>query len=149
MTHPAGSRHLDIGTGPPPASAARPFRFGLQTRGASTGPTWRELARKVEALGYSTLYVPDHFHDMWGPFTALAVAAEATTTLRVGSLVLANDFRHPAVVAKESATLDLVSEGRVELGLGAGWSRDDYEMSGIRFDTPAVRVARAWRKPSP
>jgi probable F420-dependent oxidoreductase len=140
---PPGRRSSDVGTGHPPRPAApRPFRFGLQARGASSAPAWRELARKTEALGYSTLYVPDHFHDMWGPMTALTVAAEATTTLRVGSLVLANDFRHPVVVAKESATLDLVSEGRMELGLGAGWSRDDYDMSGIPLDAPSVRVAR-------
>jgi probable F420-dependent oxidoreductase len=120
----------------------RPFRFDVQSRGAETGRAWRDLARKVESLGYSTLYVPDHFDDMWAPFTAMAVAAEATTTLRVGTLVMANDFRHPVVVAKEAASLDLATEGRVEVGIGAGWLRSDYEQSGIPYDDASVRVRR-------
>src|SRR5262249_16762493 len=120
----------------------RPFRFGVQARDAASGPAWREVARKAESLGYSTLYVPDHFDGVWGPFTALTVAAEATSTLNVGTVVLANDFRHPVVVAREVATLDLVSEGRVEVGIGAGWLRDDYEQSGIAHDDASVRVRR-------
>ena len=73
---------------------------------------------------------------------ALAVAAEATTTLRVGTLVLDNDFRHPVVLAKEAATLDVVTGGRFELGMGAGWMTTDYEQSGIPMERPSVRVAR-------
>src|SRR5580658_11051402 len=118
------------------------FRFTLQLEGATSPAAWRDLARQAEDLGYSTLYIPDHLGDQWGPFVALTVAAEATTTLRVGTLVLDNDFRHPVILAKEAATLDLLSEGRLELGLGAGWMRDDYDQSGIAYDPPATRVER-------
>jgi probable F420-dependent oxidoreductase len=86
--------------------------------------------------------MPDHFTDQWAPLIALTVAAEVTSTLQVGTLVLDNDFRHPVVLAKEAATVDLLSEGRLELGLGAGWMRDDYDQSGIAYDTPATRVDR-------
>ena len=119
-----------------------PFRFGIQLSGAPTGAAWRDLARKVESLGYSTLYVPDHFDDQWSPTVAVTVAAEATTTLNVGALVYDNDYRHPQLLAKEMATLDLVTEGRVEVGIGAGWLKTDYEASGIAYDDPAVRVRR-------
>ena len=118
------------------------FRFAMQASRAASPVAWKELARKTEDLGYSTLYVPDHLDDQWAPMLALAVAAEATTTLRVGTLVLDNDFRHPVVLAKEAATLDVVTDGRFEFGLGAGWANADYEMSGIAMDAPGVRVAR-------
>ena len=118
------------------------FRFALQASGAASPGAWRDLARKTEDLGYSTLYVPDHLDDQWAPMVAVTVAAEATTTLRVGTLVLDNDFRHPVVLAKEAATLDVVTGGRFEFGIGAGWLRADYEQSGIAMDQPAVRVAR-------
>lgn len=121
---------------------SQPFRFAVQVSSAESKAAWRGLARKTEDLGYSTLFIPDHFGEQWAPLVALTVAAEATTTLRVGTLVLDNDYRHPVVLAKEAATLDLVSEGRLELGLGAGWMRDDYEQSGIVLDPPAVRVDR-------
>lgn len=103
---------------------------------------WRDLARKSESLGYSCLYIPDHFGDQFGPLVALTVAAEATTTLRVGSLVFDNDYRHPVVLAKEIATLDLASEGRIEFGLGAGWMKSDYDESGMPYDAAGVRVER-------
>jgi probable F420-dependent oxidoreductase len=119
-----------------------PFRFGVQLSKAPTGRAWRDLARRVESLGYSTLFIPDHFDDQLAPIAALTSAAEATETLHVGSLVFDNDYRHPLVLAKEMATLDLLSEGRVEVGLGAGWQRSDYDQSGIAYDPPAVRVAR-------
>src|SRR5665811_1917440 len=90
-----------------------PFRFAVQLSKADGGASWRNLARKVEDLGYATLFIPDHFDDQYGPLVALTVAAEATSTLRVGSLVFGNDYRHPVVLAKEIATLDLMSEGRV------------------------------------
>jgi probable F420-dependent oxidoreductase len=118
------------------------FRFALQASRAATPDAWKALARKTEDLGYSTLYVPDHLDDQWAPMLALAVAAEATTTLRVGTLVLDNDFRHPVVLAKEAATLDVVAGGRFEFGLGAGWANADYDMSGIPKDAAGVRVAR-------
>ena len=119
-----------------------PFRFAVQLSKADSGASWRNLARKIEGLGYSTLFIPDHFEDQFGPLVALTVAAEATTTLRVGSLVFDNDYRHPLVLAKEIATLDLMSEGRMELGLGAGWMSVDYQQSGIPEDRPGVRISR-------
>ncbi len=120
----------------------RPFRFGIQLSNAPSLAAWRETARKLEDLGYSTLYIPDHFEDQLGPLVALTVAAEATTRLKVGSLVFDNDYRHPVVLAKECATLDLASAGRLEVGLGAGWMQTDYDQSGIAYDAPSVRVSR-------
>ncbi len=119
-----------------------PFRFAVQLNKADSGTAWRETARKLEGLGYSTLFIPDHFDDQYGPLVALTVAAEATTDLRVGSLVFDNDYRHPVVLAKEVATLDLLSDGRVEFGLGAGWMTSDYEQSGIPHDPPGTRIDR-------
>src|ERR1700722_9161326 len=110
------------------------FRFALQASGAASPAAWRDLARKAEDLGYSTLYVPDHLDDQWSPMLACAAAAEATSTLRVGTLVLDNDFRHPVVLAKEAATLDILTEGRFEFGVGAGWLTADYDQSGIPMD---------------
>jgi probable F420-dependent oxidoreductase len=118
------------------------FRFALQASKAASPAAWRELARKAEDLGYSTLYVPDHLDDQWAPMVAVTVAAEATSTLRVGTLVLDNDFRHPVVLAKEAATLDVVTSGRFEFGLGAGWLTTDYRQSGIPMEKPSMRVAR-------
>ena len=119
-----------------------PFRFGVQLSKAESAAAWRSTARAVEDLGYSTLFIPDHFEDQFGPLVALTVAAEATTTLRVGSLVFGNDYRHPVVLAKEVATLDVLSGGRVEFGLGAGWMTSDYEQAGITSDPPGVRISR-------
>jgi probable F420-dependent oxidoreductase len=121
---------------------ARPFRFGIQVPTAASAAAWRDLARRAEALGYATLFLPDHLGDQLAPVPALMAAADATEALRVGALVLDNDFRHPVVLAKEIATLDLLTEGRVELGLGAGWMNSDYEQSGIAKDPPRVRVER-------
>jgi probable F420-dependent oxidoreductase len=120
----------------------KPFRFAVQTSFAPDGGTWRDRARKCEDLGYSTLYIPDHFGEQFGPLVALTAAAEATTKLNVGSLVFDNDYRHPLVLAKEIATLDLFSEGRVEFGIGAGWMRSDYDESGLAYDTPGTRIDR-------
>ena len=120
----------------------RPFRFGVDGQGPLPGRTWTESAREFEDLGYSTVFVPDHFDEGYGPIAAMASAAVVTTTLRVGSLVLDCDFRHPAVLARELATIDVLSEGRLEVGLGAGWKRLDYDRSGIAMDSPKVRVDR-------
>ena len=119
-----------------------PFRFGVLAAVAPTMSDWRNQARTAEALGYSTLYVSDHLDAQFGPLVATTVAAEATSTLHVGSAVLNNDLRNPVVLAKEIATLGLAAEGRVEVGLGAGWLRSDYEEAGIEYDAPAVRVDR-------
>lgn len=123
-------------------AATRPFRFGAQISGARDASAWREIARKVEELGYSTLLMPDHFDDQLAPVPALAAAAEATTDLRLGTLVFDNDYKHPLVLAKECATLDVLSDGRFELGLGAGWMQTDYDQSGIAYDRPGVRIDR-------
>jgi probable F420-dependent oxidoreductase len=120
----------------------RPFRFGVQLATARSGAEWAELARKAEDLGFSTLFVPDHFDENLAPVPALAAAAAATTTLKVAPLVLDNDYKHPVVTAKELATIDLLSDGRLEVGLGAGWMASDYERSGIPMDEPGVRVDR-------
>jgi probable F420-dependent oxidoreductase len=119
-----------------------PFRFGIQCRGPADAAGWRDLARKVEDLGWSTLTLPDHFEDALAPTPALMAAADATTTLCVGTMVYANDFRHPVVLAKEAATLDLLSEGRFELGIGAGWMTTDYARSGLTLDRPGLRIER-------
>jgi probable F420-dependent oxidoreductase len=118
------------------------MRFGVITSRADDGPRWRARARRAEDLGYSSLVMPDHFQDQWAPLVALTVAAEATTDLRVGTLVFANDYRHPVVLAKELATLDRASEGRLEVGLGAGWKRTDYDEAGLAYDRPGVRIER-------
>jgi probable F420-dependent oxidoreductase len=110
---------------------------------AASANDFREKARQVEALGYSTLFVPDHFVDHpLAPMPAMATAAAVTGTLRVGSLVLGNDYKHPVVLAREAATLDLLSDGRLELGLGAGWMTADYEKAGLQLDRPGVRIDR-------
>lgn len=119
-----------------------PMRFGVITSKVNDGATWRERARRAEALGYSSLLMPDHFQDQWAPLVGLTVAAEATSTLRVGTLVFDNDYRHPVVLAKELATLDRATEGRLEVGMGAGWKRSDYDEAGIAYDRPGVRIAR-------
>jgi probable F420-dependent oxidoreductase len=118
------------------------IRFGIQLSHSPDGPSWSALARQAEDLGYSTLFVPDHFEDQFGPLVALTSAAAATSTLRVGALVLDNDYRHPVPLAKELASLDLVSEGRLEVGIGAGWMRTDYDKAGMTYDIPKVRVDR-------
>jgi probable F420-dependent oxidoreductase len=118
------------------------FRFGVNVRTGASAGTWAALARKVEALGYSTLNVPDHLTQLPAPIPALASAAAATTRLRVATMVLNNDFRHPVLTAREAATLDVLSDGRVELGLGAGYMQSEYEQAGLAFDPGATRVAR-------
>jgi probable F420-dependent oxidoreductase len=121
----------------------RKFRFGVQASTARTGAEWAEQARTIEDLGYSTLFTPDHFVDAaLAPMVALPFAAAATTTLRIGMLVLGNDYKHPAVVAKEAATLDVLSDGRLEFGLGAGWMTADYDALGLTYDRPGVRIDR-------
>jgi probable F420-dependent oxidoreductase len=122
--------------------ARKKFRFGIQTSRASTGDSWRDKARKIEDLGFSTLFMPDHFADQFAPTPALMAAADATTTLRVGGLVLDVDYRHPLVLAKEVATMDVLSGGRVEFGFGAGWMISDYEQAGMTYDSPGVRISR-------
>lgn len=120
----------------------RGFRFGVQVSKTSTAQEWAELARRVEGSGYDVLTMPDHFTDQLAPMPALMAAASATTTLRVGALVFDNDYKHPVVLAKELATMDVLSNGRTEIGLGAGWMISDYEEAGIPYDSPKVRIDR-------
>jgi probable F420-dependent oxidoreductase len=128
-------------------SSSRHFRFGVINERMETADAWVRQARETENLGYSTFlvrdhFVPDHFGDQFAPFSALMAAANATKTMRVGSLVIDNDYRHPVVLAKEAATLDLLSGGRFELGLGAGFLKTEYDKAGIMFDPPGVRISR-------
>jgi probable F420-dependent oxidoreductase len=121
----------------------KPFTSGVQMGSAGSAAEWRDKARKLEDLGYSTLYMPDHFIDTaLAPIPAMAMALAHTTTLRVCALVLANDYKHPAIVAKEIATMDVLSDGRADLGIGAGWMQVDYDALGIPYDAAGVRVSR-------
>jgi len=121
----------------------KPFRFGIAPDDElAAGRDWLALAKRVEDLGYSTLLLADHFVNTLSPVPALSAAAAVTTTLRVGTMVFDNDFRHPAGLAKDAATLDWVSGGRFEVGIGAGWHRAEYAATGIPFDPPGVRTSR-------
>jgi probable F420-dependent oxidoreductase len=125
----------------------RPFRFGVICEQMQSTEEWITKAHRAEDYGYATLLIRDHFirepfGDQLAPLIALMAAASVTRTLRVGSLVLDNDYRHPVLLAKEAATLDLLSNGRLELGIGAGWLRSEYEQSGIAFESAGTRVNR-------
>ena len=128
-------------------SSPRPFRFGVINETPLPADQWFKHVKRVESLGYSTFLIRDHvlpdfFGDQYAPLIALTAAATATTRLRVGTIVIDNDYRHPAMLAKEAATLDLLSGGRFELGLGAGWLRSEYDAMGMTFDRNGVRVDR-------
>ncbi|MBJ7368391.1 MAG: LLM class flavin-dependent oxidoreductase, partial [Ilumatobacteraceae bacterium] len=133
----------------------KPFRFGVQGYAPASAGEWRALARKAESLGFSSFHLADH---VIGPgpalaatghpvqtvaaIPAMAVAAEATTTIKIGCRVLCVDYRNPVMLAKELATLDFFSEGRLEIGLGAGWLQNEYDAMGITFDRAGVRLDR-------
>lgn len=118
-----------------------PFRFGVQIS-EFPGPDWAERVRRLEALGYSSVFCPDHFSPQMDPTAWAAAAAAVTTTLRVGSLVYGIDYRHPVVYAKQAATIERLSGGRHEFGIGAGWMATDYEQAGLRYDRPGLRIER-------
>jgi len=133
----------------------RPFRFGVQTFSAESGAEWRDRARRAESLGYSVLHLADHFlgpgpalestnHPLQelAAVPAMMAAAAATETLRIGCRVFCNDYRHPVMLAKEAATIDRLSDGRLELGMGAGWLEAEYEAAGFQFDAPGRRIDR-------
>jgi probable F420-dependent oxidoreductase len=132
-----------------------PFRFAVQATNAAGGREWRETVRKVEDLGYSSLFLADHYlgpgpaqkiartprQDL-APIAAMAAAAAVSQTLRIGCRVFCIDYHVPAVLAKEAATLDLLSDGRLEMGIGAGWSETEYNAMGLTFDRPGRRIAK-------
>lgn len=120
----------------------KPFRFGINVRDAASRAEWQDKARKVESLGYAVLLVPDHLAAMLATIPAVMSAADATTSLRIGTNVLNNDLRHPVLLAREAATMDVLTDGRLELGLGAGYVRLEYDQAGLRFDRGGVRVER-------
>lgn len=125
----------------------RPFRFGLLCEEMGTREAWMAKVQRVEELGYATLllrdhFMPGHFLDQFAPIAGLTAAAMLTTTLRVGSMVFDNDYRHPVLLGKEAATLDVLSGGRFEFGLGAGWMGSEYEQAGMPFDAPGTRISR-------
>jgi probable F420-dependent oxidoreductase len=132
-----------------------PFRFAVQATNAAGGREWHDTVRKVEDLGYSTLFLADHYlgpgpaqraartprQDL-APIAAMAAAAAVSQTLRIGCRVFCVDYHAPAVLAKEAATLDLLSDGRLEMGLGAGWSEVEYTAMGLDFEQPGRRIAK-------
>jgi probable F420-dependent oxidoreductase len=120
----------------------KPFRFGVSVWQVRSRAEFVEKARRIEALGYDTLTLPDHLTDRIAPMPALISAAEATRHLRVGTSVLNNDLRHPVLVAREAAAVDLLTDGRFQLGLGAGSIHSEYRQAGLAFDTGATRVER-------
>ena len=121
---------------------ARKFRFAVELHEPLPESTLLDTFRELEQLGYSTVFFPDHFDEGPGPLAAMSAAVTVTSTLRVGSLVFDCDYRHPAVLARELATIDVISAGRLEVGLGAGWKRSDYDYAGIELERPGVRVSR-------
>ena len=137
------------------SQGVKPFRFAVQSYSATSAADWRDQVRAAESLGYSALHLADHVigpgpalaatnHPVQNlsPIPAMAVAIEASTTLRVGCRVFCADFHNPVMLAKDLATLDMFSEGRLEIGLGAGWLQGEYEAIGIPFDRPGIRIDR-------
>ena len=120
----------------------RPFRFAIAATWANSREAWVAKAKRAEELGYDVFLMPDHTGHQLAPVPALMAVADATRRLRIGSFVFANDYRQPLVLAKEVATLDLLSGGRMEFGIGAGWSTPDYQRMGIAYDEPGVRIER-------
>lgn len=124
-----------------------PFRFGIINEQMKSPADWINHVKQVEQLGFSTFlirdhFVPDFFGEQYAPLSALMMAAAVTTTLRIGTMVIGNDYRHPAILAKEIATLDALSGGRFEFGLGAGWLKSEYDNAGMTYDRNGVRVSR-------
>lgn len=123
-------------------SVLKPFRFGLQVAQPLAQSDWLQQAQLAEASGYDILLMPDHLREQFSPVPALASALQATTTIRMGTFVACNDFRHPIMLAKEMATIDVLSGGRCEIGIGAGWMRKEYDLAGLPFEPPRVRYEK-------
>ncbi|MFD6453503.1 LLM class flavin-dependent oxidoreductase, partial [Nocardia sp. NPDC060220] len=123
----------------------RPFRFGAAGEGNKQEGGARKFvqtAQEAEEMGYDTFFVPDHLGDQIGPIAALGALTQATSKIRLGTSVLANGLRHPVVVAKELATLDVLSKGRLEVGVGAGWIKEEFDNAGIAFERPGIRLEK-------
>jgi probable F420-dependent oxidoreductase len=129
-------------TGPGRQPGVHPFRFVADVSAIVDAATLAANARRAESIGYSVLVLGDHLLEQLAPIPALATIAAATGHLRIGTFVLNNDLRHPAVLAQELATLDLLSDGRLEIGIGAGWNEPEYQAIGQPFDPPGVRIGR-------
>jgi probable F420-dependent oxidoreductase len=120
----------------------KPFRFAAGIRNTASRAEFVDAVREMEQLGYSSLMLSDHLVDQFAPISALGMAAAVTSTLRLGTFVFNNDLRHPVVLAQELATLDRLSDGRLEIGMGAGWNKPEYEGAGIPYDPGATRIDR-------
>jgi len=120
----------------------RPFQFSAAVQGVYDGPTLTDMARRAEASGFTSLVVPDHLIPQLSPVPAMTAIAAATTTLRVGAFVFNNDLRHPAVLAQDLASIDVLSGGRLHVAIGAGWRKEEYDAIGLAFDDGPVRVSR-------
>nr|WP_067648462.1 LLM class F420-dependent oxidoreductase [Nocardia harenae] len=123
----------------------RRFRFAAAGEGNKQEGGARKFvqtAQQAEEYGYDTFVVPDHLGDQIGPIAALGALSQATERIRLGTSVLANGFRHPVVLAKDLATIDVLSRGRLEVGLGAGWKQDEFLAAGLEYDSPGVRLAK-------
>jgi probable F420-dependent oxidoreductase len=120
----------------------RAFEFLADARAPASGSRLAELARRAEAIGFHALVVPDHLIDQLSPVPALATIAAATERLRIGAFVFNNDLRHPAVLAQDLASLDVLSDGRLDVAIGAGWNRAEYDAIGMRLEPGPVRVGR-------
>jgi alkanesulfonate monooxygenase SsuD/methylene tetrahydromethanopterin reductase-like flavin-dependent oxidoreductase (luciferase family) len=135
--------------GTPPAWAVRPFHFLADARAVADGRQLAADARRAEAIGFHALVIPDHLGDQLSPVPALATIAAATERLRIGAFVHNNDLRHPAVLAQDLASLDVLSGGRLDVAIGAGWNRPEYEAIGIPFVFKLDRafvIRRAWEE---
>ena len=123
-------------------AATRPFKFGAKATKAGSAKEWADLAKQAEDLGFVSFQMDDHFGNQLAPVPAIMAAASATSSIKVGPLVAGVDFRNPVVFAKEAATIDLLSEGRFMMALGAGWLKDDYAIAGIDQDDALTRIER-------
>ncbi len=137
-----GEYRGDVQAGVETLGDMKPFRFGVNVRDGKSRAEWQDKAREIEGLGYSVLLVPDHLAAMLATIPAVMSDADATKSLRVGTNVLNNDLRHPVLLAREAATIDVLTDGRLELGLGAGYMRTEYDQAGLRFDRGGIRVER-------
>ena len=119
----------------------KPFRFGIEIHQLSS-KTWKNELAFIEDVGYSSILWTDHFGPQWEPTTAMASTYTSTSKLKTGTMVYCVDFHHPAVLAQSTATAQVLSKGRIEFGIGAGWMKTDYEQTGIPYDRPATRIRR-------